>query len=148
MAGRGPTPKDPKRRARGARSEPTGVTTIIFAPGVQPELPDEIDWPERTRGWWGMWAASPLSQHFMESDWDFLLDTALLHAAVWGAGDFSKLPELRLRVAKFGQTPEDRARLRIQFADADDRDGGSSRDGGQSTRARRGPLTAITGGAA
>jgi hypothetical protein len=35
-------------------------------------------------------------------------------------GDKAVAPELRLRVAKFGATPEDRARLRITFAAADE----------------------------
>jgi hypothetical protein len=49
------------------------------------------------------------------------MDTATLHAALW-EGNLSVAPELRLRVAKFGATMEDRARLRIQFAAADDAD--------------------------
>ena len=66
-----------------------------------------------------MWAESPLSADFTETDWDFLLDTALIHARYW-MGTMSLAGELRLRVAKFGATPEDRARLRIQFASADE----------------------------
>lgn len=142
MAGRGPTPKDPRRRARRNADQVQG-TVIRFTRGVQPELPEEIDWPERTRAWWQMWAESPMAEHFMASDWDFLLDTALLHRAVWGFGDFGKLSELRIRVALFGQTPADRARLRIQFAEADDADGGQSRTQGQSARDRRGPLQLV-----
>ena len=41
-----------------------------------------------------------------------MLDTALLHADFW-LGDRSVEAGLRLRVAKFGATPEDRLRLRI-----------------------------------
>jgi hypothetical protein len=62
-----------------------------------------------------MWADSPLSDDFTSTDWSELLDTARLHAAFW-FGDNSVAAELRLRVAKFGATPEDRVRLRIQFA--------------------------------
>ena len=152
MAGRGPAPKDPRRRAR-RNADPVGTTTIAFERGTQPELPEfdvqiQVDgelvsrsfhWPEQTRIWWQMWADSPLSDHFMAADWEFLLDTAILHAQLW-SGDHRVSGELRLRVAKFGATPEDRARLRIQFADADDADGGQPRTGGQSARDRRGPL--------
>lgn len=53
---------------------------------------------------------SPLSTEYTETDWSFLLDTAYLHALYW-KGDFRVAGELRLRVAKFGATPEDRARL-------------------------------------
>jgi hypothetical protein len=123
MAGRGFAP-GPAERKTGHRKPEEPRTIINFEPGIQPELPDSIEWPGRTREWWQMWADSPLSDNFMSTDWDFLLDTALLHASVWGDGDFGKLPELRIRVAKFGATPEDRARLRIQFADADAADGG------------------------
>ncbi|UAJ81586.1 hypothetical protein IT072_13760 [Leifsonia sp. ZF2019] len=76
-------------------------------------------WPERTRQWWSMWASSPLSTEFTETDWSELMDTALIHAKFW-TGNTSVANELRLRVAKFGATPEDRARLKIQFAAADE----------------------------
>lgn len=65
-----------------------------------------------------MWGEHPLSQDFTDLEWQYLLDTALIHAAAWG-GDLKAMPELRLRCAKFGVTPEDRARLRIQFATAE-----------------------------
>lgn len=68
-----------------------------------------------------MWGRSPQSELFTESDWSELLDTACFHARLW-RGEVSVGPELRLRVAKFGATPEDRARLRIQFAQADEAD--------------------------
>ena len=42
-------------------------------------------------------------------------ETALLHAQFW-KGDVKLASELRLREAKYGFTPEDRARLRMQFA--------------------------------
>lgn len=140
MAGRGPAPKNPSKRARSGT--PGAVTLITFVQGEQPTLPEDIEWPERTREWWAMWGGSPMAEHFMASDWDYLLDTALLHAAVWGSGDFSKLAELRLRVAKFGQTPDDRARLQIQFADADNASGGKPA-GRPSARERRGALLSL-----
>jgi len=46
------------------------------------------------------------------------LDTAVLHAEFW-MGDRSLAGELRLRAAKFGATPEDRARLKIAIGDPD-----------------------------
>lgn len=135
MAGRGPAPKDPSTRAR-RNAEPAGGLRVIKAsPTKQPGLPDfdvqiEVDgelvsqsfsWPQRTRDWWQMWADSPLSAEFTSTDWSELMDTALLHAKFW-SGDHKVAGELRLRVAKFGATPEDRARLRIQFAQADEAD--------------------------
>lgn len=117
MAGRGPRPKDPNRRAR-ANGGGIATTVLRFEQAAQPDLPDDIPWPEHTRRWWDMWALSAQAEHFGSTDWDFLLDTALIHADVW-AGNLDRMPELRLRVAKFGATPEDRARLRMQFAEAD-----------------------------
>lgn len=128
MAGRGPAPKNPARRAR-TNSDPMGLRIIVAAPTDQPELPTllirddgdmvSVDWPDVTRDWWRMWAESPLSSEFTATDWSELRDTARLHALYW-LGDVRVAPELRLRVAKFGATPEDRARLRIQFAAADE----------------------------
>lgn len=129
MAGRGPAPKDPARRVRhGGKEQPT-VRVIQADPVPQPELPTvhvekdgelvEFVWPARTEQWWAMWGSSPLATEFTATDWSELLDTALLHAAFW-TGRTSVAAELRLRVAKFGATPEDRARLRITFAQADE----------------------------
>lgn len=121
MAGRGPAAKPDGRRARGNKGK-QAETVFLAETAEQPHLPQHIDWPAPTRDWWISWAIHPMAETFTESDWQFLLDTAMLHAAVWGQGDLKQLPELRLRVAKYGVTPEDRARLRIQFADADAKD--------------------------
>lgn len=129
MAGRGSAPKDPDKRAR-RNKDPVPLRVIEAQPVEQPPLPtfyvyDEdgkrrlFRWPERTKQWWEMWRDSPLSAEFTETDWSELLDTALLHARFW-RGEVKLAAELRLRVAKFGATPEDRARLRIVFAQADE----------------------------
>jgi hypothetical protein len=55
-----------------------------------------------------------MAQTFTPADWDFLLETAVLHALFWD-GDRSVASELRLRVAKFGATPEDRLRLKLEI---------------------------------
>jgi hypothetical protein len=81
-----------------------------------PDLPGGIEWPVVTLAWWETWRRSPQAAAFTDTDWDFLVDTALLHARFW-AGDEKVAGELRLRVAKFGATPEDRARLRMQVGD-------------------------------
>lgn len=128
MAGRGPAPKEPARRAR-SNAEPAAIRILPKLLAEQPELPAFLvetsdgplpfDWPEQTRMWWQMWADSPLSVDFTSTDWSELMDAALLHARVW-SGELKWLPELRLRTAKFGATPEDRLRLRIQFAQAEE----------------------------
>lgn len=119
MAGYTP-PKDPAKRAR-RNKDPHATTVLRFEKAEAPELPAGVDWPEQTRSWWDTWRNSPQAEHFGSTDWDALLDTAPVHAAVW-SGNVSAAAELRLRVAKFGATPEDRARLRMQFAQADEAD--------------------------
>jgi hypothetical protein len=111
MAGRGPAPKDSDARRRRNVAEPLRVV----APDDElrgSALPEGIDWPDATREWWETWRKSPQAQTFTDTDWSFLLDTAVLHMEFWD-GDRSVAAELRLRAAKFGATPEDRARLKI-----------------------------------
>jgi len=148
MAGRWPQPKDPDRRARGNK-DPVPLRVIKAEPVEQPDLPFaditedsliEWKWPAQTIEWWRMWRDSPLSDSFTASDWSVLLDTALIHAAVW-RGDLKLAGELRLRVAKFGATPEDRARLRITFAQADAAE--SDAPARPSSRDRRGGLHSV-----
>lgn len=133
MAGRGKAPKDVDRLAGhgAAKARAAGTTTYVAESVAQPPLPVlyvpgkggrkvRFVWPEATKRWWRNWGAEPAAERFRPTDWDFLLDTALIHARVWGAGDLSMLNELRLRVAKMGATAEDRARLRIAYAEADE----------------------------
>ena len=86
----------------------------IAADGVirGPELPQDTEWHPRTVAWWRTWRESAQAQKFTPTDWDFLLDTAVLHTAFWSGAE-TVAPELRLRVAKFGATMEDRLRLRV-----------------------------------
>lgn len=126
MAGVGAPPKDPSKRAR-RNADPVPTTKLTFEPADQPRLPaktpEGLAWPARTKAWWKMWGESPQAKArlFSASDWSELLDTAAIHALFW-RGDVKVAAELRLRVAKFGATMEDRARLRIQFAQADEAD--------------------------
>lgn len=119
MSGRGPAPKDPaKRRRRNADPVPTSkLTNDKRTRG--PALPDGIladgeDWHQVTRSWWNNWRKSPMAATFLQTDWDFLLDTALMHHTMWAKKRWEFAGEVRLRAAKFGATPEDRARLRFE----------------------------------
>lgn len=116
MAGRGPAPKDPERRAR-TNADPVPSKLLRFEPARQPALPRDVDWHRQTRAWWRMWRDSPQAETFTAVDWSFLLDTALMHHAMWSKGQWTLAAEVRLRVAKYGATPEDRARLRWFYAD-------------------------------
>jgi hypothetical protein len=117
MAGRGPAPKDPAtRRRRNAPSVPT--TTVVTDDVLRgPDLPQPYSWHPQTRAWWETWRRSPQAQAMTPTDWDFMLDTAVLHSGMW-YGEAKLAAEVRLRVAKFGATPEDRARLRLQVDEA------------------------------
>jgi len=120
MAGRGPAPTGKGEGTRRRNAPPT--LTVVKADGVErgPALPADIEWPDATLDWWDTWRSSPQASTFTDTDWSFLLDTALLHMAFWD-GDAGVAAELRLRVAKFGATPEDRARLRLSIGAAPDK---------------------------
>ena len=153
MAGRGPAPKDPSKRAR-TNSDPSPIHLVVTPPVKQPALPSftvpsettgrmvKFVWPAQTRAWWRMWGESPLSAGFAETDWSFLLDTAILHARYW-RGDMKAAGELRLRVAKFGATPEDRARLRIQTTPPERESSTPATAAATGARARRGALKSL-----
>lgn len=149
MGGNGPAPKDPSRRAR-RNGDPVPQTVLTFVKSEQPDLPDSMPegepWPPETIRWWNLWGDSAQAELMTVTDWSFLQDTAVLHANLW-LGQTSVAAELRLRVAKFGATLEDRARLRIVFATADEADGGqvTKSPAQQEAAARYGKLR--TGGA-
>lgn len=110
MAGRGPAPQKTVRR-RNARPAATVLSDDDELRG--PELPNDIDWHPRTQAWWAVWRRSMQAQTFTETDWSSLLDTAMVHTRMW-SGAPSLASEVRIREAKFGATPEDRARLHIE----------------------------------
>lgn len=115
MAGRGPAPKDPAERRR--RNVTTPVRVVSSDGKIHgPELPESFDWPAETCAWWLTWRKSAQASTFTDTDWSFLIDTAVLHAEFW-LGDRSVAAELRLRAAKFGATPEDRQRLKIEVGE-------------------------------
>jgi hypothetical protein len=116
MAGRGLPPQATKRRRN---ASPVEKRTLEVDDEVRgPELPADVlpqgeDWHPRTVAWWDTWRRSAQAQEFTDTDWDFLLDTALMHHTMWAKARWEFAAELRLRAAKFGATPEDRMRLRL-----------------------------------
>ncbi|MGW1553654.1 phage terminase small subunit [Streptomyces sp. NPDC002346] len=127
MAGRGPAPKDPSKRRRRNAADPE--TVIVPDDELRgPELPEGVlgvntktgeltEWHPMTLLWWNEWRTSPQAQTFTGTDWSFLVDTALMHHAMWEKGQWTLAAEVRLRAAKFGATPEDRARLKLKVDD-------------------------------
>lgn len=115
MAGRGPAPKGYSSRDRDqARRNPQ---TALFKDGEVrgPELPADAPWHDQTIAWYETWRRSEIAQLWTDTDWDFLVDTAVLHTQFWMRANFNVGAELRQRVAKLGATVEDRQRLRVSI---------------------------------
>jgi hypothetical protein len=68
----------------------------------KPDLPEDVEWPQQTRAWWD--SLGDQVGELPAEDWQYLLDTALLHAQLW-SGEFSAARELRVRLEQFGVTP-------------------------------------------
>jgi hypothetical protein len=123
MAGRGAAPKAAHQRQRDTRRRIEDKAIRVpdqSYDGPAPELPDG-EWSTATIRWWDTWSHSPQAHMFTVTDWAFLVETAYIAEAFY-TGNMSVASELRLRVAKFGATPEDRARLRLQFVPPDEDD--------------------------
>lgn len=112
----GPKPKEDALRT----NKPTFERTEIAFDGVKrgPDLPDDMEWHPRTEVWWEMWRYSAQAQVMDETDWEHLLETALLHTRFW-YGEMSPAQhvalagELRMRTAALGATFEARLKLRM-----------------------------------
>lgn len=79
-------------------------------------LPDGEAWHPLTVRWWNHWRASPQAARMVtEPDWDFLLDTALIHHTMWTNGRWEFANEVRMRVAQFGATPAARRALKQEI---------------------------------
>jgi hypothetical protein len=113
MPGRGPAPKKERTRPNDTARRSAEFTTLPADGELRgPELPDG-DWHPRTLDWWTTWRRSPMAATFIDADWSFLLDTAMLHSEMW-QGETKHAAEIRLRVGKLAGTPEDRLRLRME----------------------------------
>jgi len=133
MPGPGALPKTERSRSRDTAVRDAATNKLTADGEIRgPELP-EGNWHPRTVAWWDTWRRSAQAQVLTPTDWDALMETALLHTALW-EGDTKIAGELRLRVAKFGATIEDRLRLRIQV-DAEIKD--AAKPAGRMTADRR-----------
>lgn len=119
MGGTTPKPKGERRRRNKDALTPERhlVADRKVRGPVLPKRPPKFGkadpWHPQTVAWWDTWRKSPQAKDMGKTDWDFLLDTAVLHHAFW-CGDRKMAAELRLRVAKFGATPQDRLNLRFE----------------------------------
>lgn len=146
MAGIGPPPKAPGKRVGHSKDRIAG-REVSFLP-VEPHdlpgdlLPDGEEWHTATLRWWKRWCESPLAENLPEVDWSELESCAVLHHEFMRKRSFTLGSELRLRMAKFGATPEDRQRLRIITTTADEKDS-TQKPAGSSSRERRGVLRSL-----
>jgi len=116
-----PPSGQPLTRPRAQSAKNTEYVTVISTNELMgPELPDHPwgQWHVRTVTWWESWRRSPMAQTFIAIDWDFLIDTALLHSLMW-EGQLNLGCEVRLRVEKMGATARDRDRIRVLITGPD-----------------------------
>lgn len=66
------------------------------------ELPKHMRFPPQTIKWFEAWKRDPITDGWGEAQCQFLLDTALIHAAVWGMGKFELSNELMRREQQMG----------------------------------------------
>lgn len=116
----GPPPKEDPIRANKA----TFDKTEVWADGVVrgPELPTDVFWHPVTRQWYHKWRISAQAQVMEPSDWDMLIDTAMLHHRYWNekmsvAQMATLAGEIRQRTATIGSTFEARLKLRMVIRD-------------------------------
>jgi hypothetical protein len=135
MAGRGPAPKQTNSRPRDTPSRDS-ISADGKHRGIElplDALPDGEEWHPMTVAMWEAWRLSPQAVRMnTDIDWFFLLDTALMHHTMWAKGRWEFAAEVRLRVAKFGATPEDRLRLKLEVEVPEDYPVGEA--GGRVTR--------------
>jgi hypothetical protein len=123
MAGKGATPSGKTTNRRKAPAN-----DIVKAPSKKLGKPlpkgylgidkdgKVLEWHPATVDWWEDWRSSPQATRMSTGpDWKFMLDTALMHHTMWKTQRFELAGEVRQRSAKFGATPEDRLRIRMEI---------------------------------
>lgn len=125
--GRKPKPEDQRRNQNKPMVDWTVVTDEPYR-GKKPGLPSkfqyvdkgavlEVKIPPRTRAWWKRVSSMPHCVLWTETDWQFALDTAMVHAA-FVLGDTVRAGELRVREKQMGTTFDSRRDLRIRYVPA------------------------------
>ena len=68
----------------------------------KPGLPGSVEWPDETKKWFRTWWGSPRTDSWDQAQWQYLFDTALVHAEVWGSGNTAMMGELHRRESYMG----------------------------------------------
>lgn len=149
MAGRGPAPKDPAKRAR-RNVDPTPTRVFEVKPVPQPDLVSMLgevnaatgqEWHPSTLVLWRNLGDFPSLGSLQSAQWGVLARAMMLDDAFM-RGELKHAAELRLQLQKFGIAPDDVARLRIVFAQADEADA-KRPAAGASARERRGQIKVL-----
>jgi hypothetical protein len=113
---RGPKPKENAQR----RNKHLHAQTLSSSTTEGRALPPGLGIKSAgARRFWRTWATSPQAGAWAETDWAELEITVKLVDAFY-QGDVKLAGEIRQRVAKWGATTEDRARLRMSLEDPED----------------------------
>mgnify|MGYP000865795397 CR=1 FL=1 len=111
MGSRGPAPKENAVRRNKHES------AVEISSETRPGRPLPKTLPVSTQAakhFWKVWSESPQSATWIETDWEELAITTFLVDKLY-QGDTKQAGEIRQRVAKWGATNEDRARLRMKL---------------------------------
>ena len=126
MAGRKPADRPTVTRHK-PTVDWTEVENVPYE-GERPELPatrmvmnpkgELQEWPieQRTHDWWQALTTMPHCVLWSKSDWQFALDTAMVHADACH-GKTTAMAELRMREKIMGTTVDARRDLRIRYID-------------------------------
>jgi hypothetical protein len=115
---RGPKPKENAVRRNKHEHTQTLSSSTTEGRALPPGLGVKTAGAKR---FWRTWATSPQAAKWAETDWAELEITVKLVDSFY-AGDTKLAGEIRQRVAKWGATVEDRARLRMSIEDQDQGD--------------------------
>lgn len=83
-----------------------------------PNLPDGIPWPPETAAWWQKLASGAARS---QDDWEFCVETALVHAEVW-SGNTARAKELRTRLDRVNRQSLPKNPPGRRWTAAEDRD--------------------------
>jgi hypothetical protein len=116
LGSRGPAPKENAVR----RNEHEYAVKLSPEPQPGRELPKGLGiCTAGAKRFWKTWSTSPQSATWLETDWTELEITTVLVDQLY-QGEYKLAGEIRQRVAKWGATNEDRARLRMKLEKPED----------------------------
>lgn len=104
----------PNEPYAGERPELPSTYTVMTPRGELQEFPIE----RRTIDWWAAVSTMPHCVLWTPSDWQFCIDTAIVHANA-STGKAAAMAELRQREKIMGTTVDARRDLRIRYIDAE-----------------------------